>query len=51
VGNKLDAFERENMIGVLEWRIGWSYEALKMLNNDQLLKLWKERVENDKIQR
>lgn len=41
---KLDAFERNNMISVLEWRTNFSYEYLKSLTDEQLDKLYKERV-------
>ncbi len=41
---KLDAFERNNMISVLEWRTNFSFEYLKSLTDEQLDKLYKERV-------
>lgn len=41
---KLDAWERDNMISVLEWRTNFSREYLRKLNDEQLDKLYKERV-------
>lgn len=41
---KLDKWERENMISVLEWRTNFSYQYLKSLTDEQLEKLYKERV-------
>ncbi len=41
---KLDGWERNNMISTLEWRTGYSYEYLKSLNDEQLDRLYKERV-------
>ncbi|WNS74251.1 BH0509 family protein [Bacillus sp. DTU_2020_1000418_1_SI_GHA_SEK_038] len=41
---KLDAWERENMISVLEWRTAYSREYLIKLTDEQLEKLYKERV-------
>lgn len=41
---KLDAWERANMISVLEWRTAYSYVYLKSLTDEQLDKLYKERV-------
>ncbi|WP_157684542.1 MULTISPECIES: BH0509 family protein [Cytobacillus] len=41
---KLDAWERDNMISVLEWRTNFSREYLQKLTDEQLDKLYKERV-------
>lgn len=41
---KLDAWERENMISVLEWRTKFSREYLVKLTDEQIDKLYKERV-------
>ncbi|WP_412729260.1 BH0509 family protein [Cytobacillus praedii] len=41
---KLDAWERDNMISVLEWRTAYSREYLRKLNDEQLDRLYKERV-------
>ncbi len=40
----LDEWERNNMISVLEWRTSFSYEYLKSLTDEQLDKLYRERV-------
>lgn len=42
----LDKDERKNMVGVLEWKTGWSYEAINNLDDTQLEKLWEERVDH-----
>ncbi|MFE8704120.1 BH0509 family protein [Cytobacillus sp. FJAT-54145] len=44
MGIKLDGFERNNMISVLEWKTNFSYEYLKSLSDEALEKLYKERV-------
>jgi hypothetical protein len=41
---KLDAWERENMISVIEWRTGYSREYLRKLTDEQLNSLYKEKV-------
>ena len=41
---KLDSWERQNMISVLEWRTNFSYEYLNSLTDEQLDKLYRERV-------
>jgi uncharacterized protein YktA (UPF0223 family) len=41
---KIDPWERENMISVLEWRTNFSREYLKRLTDEQLDKLYRERV-------
>jgi hypothetical protein len=41
---KLDAWERNNMISVLEWKTQFSYEYLKSLTDEKLNELYKERV-------
>jgi hypothetical protein len=41
---KLDPFERDAMISVLEMRTNYSYAYLKSLSDEQLEKLYKERV-------
>lgn len=43
---KLDAWERANIISILEWRTKFSYEYLKSLTDEQLDKLYMERVIN-----
>ncbi len=42
--NKLDAWERTTMIGVLEWRTRFSYEYLKSLSDEKLMELYQTRV-------
>ncbi|KAB2337633.1 BH0509 family protein [Cytobacillus depressus] len=41
---KLDAWEREKMISVLEWRTGFLREYLITLSDEKLEELYKERV-------
>jgi hypothetical protein len=41
---KLDAWERENMVSVLEWRTRFSYEYLKSLPDKELNELYEKRV-------
>jgi len=41
---KLDAWEKNNMIGVLEWRTRFSYEYLKSLPDEKLMDLYQKRV-------
>jgi hypothetical protein len=38
------AWEKDNMISVLEWRTNFSREYLKSLSDEALNKLYKERV-------
>lgn len=41
---KLVPAERENMITTIEWRTGYPYEYLKTLSDEQLDKLYKEKI-------
>jgi hypothetical protein len=41
---KLDAWEKDNMISILEWRTNFSREYLKSLTDIELDRLYKERV-------
>lgn len=44
MGIKLDPYERDLMISVLEMRTGYSYEYLRSLTDEKLEKLYQERV-------
>jgi uncharacterized protein YbgA (DUF1722 family) len=37
--------ERENMTGILLWVTGWNKSALESLNDEELEKLYNERVD------
>jgi hypothetical protein len=37
--------EKENMVGILLWVTGWNKAALESLNDDELEKLYNERVD------
>lgn len=41
---KLDPYERDLMISVLEMRTSYSYEYLRSLTDEKLVKLYQERV-------
>lgn len=42
--DKLDEFERNTMVSVLEWRTRFSYEYLKSLSDEELDDLYQKRV-------
>jgi hypothetical protein len=44
MADKIEPQERENMIHVLEWKTNYTYDALNKLTDEQLNKLYNERV-------